>query len=71
MKKAMMAVPLPVLHRQGRRPFVPAAVAVALVAEGVETPGVGPRGGVRAWFGRGQLGPGAGVEDARETGSRC
>jgi len=28
-------------------------------------------GGVRAWFGRGQLGPAPGIEDCRRTGSRC
>jgi hypothetical protein len=75
MKRVSAFVSLPTAGRWGRRPLASESPAAPFVEEAVEAwTGEGPRSGsgsLRAWFRSGQLGPGAGVEDARGTGSRC
>jgi len=68
------SVSVPAVPGPGPGPRPPVTVdvvpaVVAFIEDPVEFPG--RVGRVRAWFGRGQLGPMPGVEGGRGSGARC
>jgi hypothetical protein len=69
MRKATASIPLSAVRRRGRRRPGTGVADPATWAETLVE--LGPVGGARRWFARGQLRPAPDVEEARGTGARC